>query len=290
MNSHPCESRKALRAAGRSPNLALQMNSTAQINAIKAKGNVLVVAGAGTGKTSTLVGRTLHLLENGGSIERILMVTFTEAAATEMRTRIRQALESRIAALEIAGDAELQQHFQKQLALLDTALISTLHGFCLQLIREHFYELELDPEISVLDETQTHPMIEQLLGAIFEAHYAGKTGNAAEVQKLIRVQGRGSDERIREFILKLHRYTQSLANPAKWLRDQKAIFSSPEPVQWRQWFIEGFVEWRKLWVPALKEFSETPAVALVIAALEKNPTKTDLPEISRALGAIFEAD
>src|SRR5882672_6757976 len=101
-----------------------------QREAITAPGNVLVVAGAGTGKTRTLVERCLALLSKGRSLDQILMVTFTDAAVTEMRQRIRATL-----VLEAeSGNA----HFAEQLALVDAAPISTLHSFCLELVREHF--------------------------------------------------------------------------------------------------------------------------------------------------------
>src|SRR6185436_5511097 len=100
----------------------------AQLKAVAAKGNVLVVAGAGTGKTRTLVERCLNCLIEGIpplSLDQILMVTFTEAAAAEMRQRIRERLED-----------ELSKHpdnlrWHEQLALFDTAHIGTLHSFCL---------------------------------------------------------------------------------------------------------------------------------------------------------------
>src|SRR6266545_4615874 len=148
-----------------------------QQQAIAARGNVLVVAGAGTGKTSTLVQRCLALLEEGGSLENILMVTFTDAAAAEMRRRIRQELQNRIKELEKnaasgAAATGLAQ-FEKQLALLGAAPISTLHSFCLRLVREQFHELEIDPEVIVLDEAQTQPLIRRTLDTLLERHYAG---------------------------------------------------------------------------------------------------------------------
>src|ERR1043165_2973182 len=110
--------------------------TAAQQKATAARGNVLVIAGAGTGKTRTLVERCLSCLldENPpASLDQILMVTFTEAAATEMRLRIRARLEEQ---------SKTHPHvlrWHEQLALFDTAYIGTLHSFCLQLIRPHFY-------------------------------------------------------------------------------------------------------------------------------------------------------
>src|SRR4051812_41421503 len=157
-----------------------------QQQAISARGNVLVVAGAGTGKTITLVHRCVSLLlEENCSLDQILMVTFTEAAAAQMRSRIRTELLRLQGSLAERSPQAEQVH--KQMALLDTAPISTLHSFCYQLIRAHFHELELDPAVTVLDERQTAPLISQTLDALFSHYYASDTLEAVAVQELIRV-------------------------------------------------------------------------------------------------------
>ena len=106
------------------------ITTSAQKSAIEARGNVLVAAGAGTGKTRTLVERCMALIESGVSLDRVLMVTFTEAAAVEMRSRIRRALLTR---LEIADGAPAtavrHDTIRRQLTLLETAQISTMHSF-----------------------------------------------------------------------------------------------------------------------------------------------------------------
>ena len=112
-----------------------------QLKAVRARGNVLVMAGAGTGKTHTLVERCLHCIGNErAALDEILVVTFTEAAAAEMKQRLRRALEEK--SRENPGDS----FFAGQLALFDAAHIGTLHGFCFKLVREHFYEMGLDPQ------------------------------------------------------------------------------------------------------------------------------------------------
>src|SRR5581483_5577523 len=122
--------------------------SDPQKDAIFAPGNVLVVAGAGAGKTSTLVARALRLvLEDGCPVDRILMVTFTEAAAAEMRQRLRDKITDALAACD-SGNAVSESAaknarriwIEEQLALLDQAHISTIHGFCLELVRRHFHD------------------------------------------------------------------------------------------------------------------------------------------------------
>ncbi len=230
-----------------------------QHQAVEASGNVLLVAGAGTGKTRTLVARCLHcLLEENppASLDQILMVTFTEAAALEMRQRLRKALEEvmndKLAATETRSrDPEIGR-LAEQLALFDTAHIGTLHSFCLKLVRQHFYELELDPQLSVMPDEEGRLLAEETLNDILDQHYAGDGPMAEAVQQLIRAQGRDGDAPIRALVLRLHHYTQTLHDPAGWFDSQLAMFRSPEPTQWSAWLLEGILEWRDRWLSALQ--------------------------------------
>ena len=202
----------------------------AQQEAIVARGNVLMVAGAGTGKTSTLVERCLGCLldpQTPASLDEILMVTFTDAAAAEMRQRIRLRLEARLASH--ADDLR----WPEQLALFETAHIGTLHSFCLELVRQHFYELELDPQLTVLPEEEAKLLADETLETIFQTHYKGETSAAEAVQQLIQTHARGWDLPIRRLVLRLHHYTQTLRDPEGWFASQLAMFQSGEPAQWR---------------------------------------------------------
>ena len=127
------------------------MLTPAQSKAIRARGNVLVIAGAGTGKTRTLVERCLSCLVDEpvpASLDEILVVTFTEAAAAEARQRIWQRLE------EQRQRKGRNAFWDEQLALFESAHIGTLHSFCLKLVRQQFYQLGLDPQLSVLAEEE----------------------------------------------------------------------------------------------------------------------------------------
>ncbi|HTR42674.1 MAG TPA: UvrD-helicase domain-containing protein [Pseudomonadales bacterium] len=215
-----------------------------QQRAVAARGNVLVMAGAGTGKTHTLVERCLDLICGEKiSLDEILIVTFTEMAAMEMRERLRTALEN---ATEERGIAE-------QLALFDAAHIGTLHSFCFKLVREHFHELGLDPQLSVLDEGQARLLMDETLAEQFEAHYENEDTFSLAVQELIRIYGKGRDEKIRALILKLHHYVQTRADAEAWLARQIENFSSTEPTQWREWFSEAVTNWRNEWLPVLRD-------------------------------------
>jgi ATP-dependent helicase/nuclease subunit A len=220
----------------------------AQKAAIEARGNVLVVAGAGAGKTRTLVERCLAWLldeSQKGSIEQVLMVTFTEAAATEMRKRLRTELEKKKA--EGTRDS-----LNEQLALLETANICTLHSFCYRLVREHFYELDLDPQLSVLPEEQSRLMMSEALDRIFNRTYEGTSADAKRIQEFIQHFSRGWDKPVRDAVLSIHRYRQSLRDPDGWLAAQRHGFGQQEPTQWRAWFLEEVANWRNRWLPMLR--------------------------------------
>ena len=182
--------------------------TSAQQAAIAARGNVLVVAGAGTGKTRTLVERCLACLvadQPPASLDEILMVTFTEAAAAEMRQRIRARLEEE---LERDPDNPALAGTDGPLRARHTSALST--AFASNWIRQHFYELELDPQLAVLAEEEARPA-----GRRNAATPAGRAlrrahGAAEAVQQLIQIQGGGWDKPIRALVLRLHHYAQTL--------------------------------------------------------------------------------
>ena len=127
--------------------------SAEQAKAILATGgDVLITAGAGTGKTLTLVGRYLYLLEMQQPLRSLVAITFTRRAAREMRNRIRQTVLDHLAALPPADPS--RGRWQEILTELDAARISTIHSFCGELLRSHPVEADLDPRFEVLDEGQ----------------------------------------------------------------------------------------------------------------------------------------
>ncbi|HOB97345.1 MAG TPA: UvrD-helicase domain-containing protein [Verrucomicrobiota bacterium] len=222
-----------------------------QQRAIEAVGDVLVVAGAGTGKTSTLVERCVRRIldpEARVSLDAVLLVTFTEAAASEMRRRIRQRLEQ---ALEGAPE---DRWIAEQLALVDSARISTLHSFCLHLVRDHFQELGLDPEFTVLDEAQRAVLVDDVLTRVFEGHYAGTDEADRAVQELVFVYGGASDETIRRLVLRAHDFTCTLPDPEAWLAREESRLRQEAPAHWTGWFERALDDWAAEWTEALAEF------------------------------------
>ena len=257
--------------------------------ALTARGNVLVVAGAGTGKTHTLIERCCSLLlEEGCSLDEILMVTFTDAAAAEMRKRIRARLAEKVLQ---STDARLVQRLEEQIALLDSAYISTLHSFCLRLVREHFHDehLRLDPEFAVLTEEQVHLLRNNTLDALLESHYGGDSEDARAFREFLTGQVSGNETKVRDLIWQLHRYSRSLADPTGWFEKQLAMFAEPEPRQWREWLKTGFLEWRERWHRDLQTYAGTPNVADCLKALAAVSADPSLEQIGEALRKIHEA-
>ncbi len=258
----------------------------AQKAAIEARGNVLVVAGAGAGKTRTLVDRCLAwLLDDSqkGSIEQVLMVTFTEAAATEMRKRLRTELEKK-------KDQGSREALNEQLALLETANICTLHSFCYRLVREHFYELDLDPQLSVLPEEQSRLMMSEALDRILERAYEGTSTDAKRIREFIQSFSRGWDKPVRDTVLTIHRYRQSLRDPDGWLANQRVAFEQTEPAKWREWFFEAADDWQKRWLPILRQQPKTNLHShQCVAALENlGESGKNFPDVCAALAGILD--
>jgi ATP-dependent helicase/nuclease subunit A len=237
--------------------------------AVAARGNVLVMAGAGTGKTKTLVARCLDCLDRErASLDELLIVTFTEAAAAEMRLRLRRELEKKISA---APDDE---HWPRQLALFDIAHIGTLHSFCLQLVREHFHELGLDPQLAMLDEGEARQLAHETLDEIFQNHYAGEDEFSRAVQNLIQIYGNGRDEKIRTLVLRLHNYSQTRPDATGWLADQLQKFSATEPTDWQNWLLAAIADWRNEWLPVLENLKSGNEKAAELAGILLRLPKT----------------
>ncbi|MCP4593101.1 MAG: UvrD-helicase domain-containing protein [bacterium] len=200
-----------------------------QIEAIRTVDrSVLVSAAAGSGKTAVLAERCAYLVcdapeEQRCTVDQLAVVTFTENAATEMRSRIRAALQARVRARP--GDARLRA----QLALLDGAHISTLHAFGLWLLRRWFSHADMAPAAPVLDEHEATLLRAETLERLVEQLYEEDSDLGAGYVRLVSDYGLGEDREIRKFILRLAGFLESLPDPAEWLtrctRPIDAIFA-----------------------------------------------------------------
>lgn len=175
--------------------------------------NTLVSAAAGSGKTAVLVERIIQRLlseDDPVDVDRLLVVTFTNAAAAEMRKRIGDALEK---ALAKQPD---NLHLRRQLSLLNRASISTLHSFCIDVLRTHYYKLGLDPGFRILDDTEAALMREEILEELFEEEYSDP--NNETFFKLVDIYSNDrSDEPLRSIVEKLYDFSRSHPWPNEWL-------------------------------------------------------------------------
>ncbi len=185
-----------------------------QKSAIKAKGNVLVSAAAGSGKTAVLTERVAsHIadLENPISADRILVVTFTKAAAAEMRSRIEEKLNERL------RQNPDDMHLIKQMLLFPSAKICTIDSFCIELVRENFDKLGVNPDFKIVEENVLNDIKNQAISEVFEEQFATKN---AVFLKLLRVVGsRYDDSTLASYVRKIQEFTSKLPNPNEWLNN-----------------------------------------------------------------------
>jgi len=260
--------------------------TAAQLRAIAAPGNVLVVAGAGTGKTRTLVERCVaRVLDRADpvSLDDILMVTFTEAAAAEMKRRLRERLD--LEARRRPDRADIAEQF----ALVDTARIGTLHGFCLQLLREHFHELGLDPQLTVLDDSRATVLARECLEIGLRRHWTGPEPADEAVRQLILVYGNGGDEPIRRLVRRLHDYTQTLPDPETWFDTWETECASAQPSRWEPWLLAGFETVRDEWLPVLRSYDHDN-LRRCVRALERAGASPNRAAVATACAEIAAVD
>ena len=184
--------------------------------------DILVAAAAGSGKTAVLVERIIRKItdaEQGFSVDRLLVATFTKAAAAEMRDRIREALDKE---LEKEPD---NVHLRRQLSLLGRASITTLHSFCLEVIRRYYQLIPLDPNFRIINENEAELLRQELLEELFEEKY----GLEAEGSDFIRLvdwfSGERSDDAMHLLVQKLYDFSRSHAWPDQWLRGMAGAFA-----------------------------------------------------------------
>lgn len=198
--------------------------------------DILVAAAAGSGKTAVLVERIIRKIsneENGFSVDRLLVATFTKAAASEMRQRIREALERKLEEQEGAeeGGAVGNDYLRRQLALLGRASITTLHSFCLEVIRRYYQQIPIDPGFRILNEHEAEMMRQELLEELLEEKY-GEVSEDGEDGIFVKLadwfSGERTDDAVHALVQRLHDFARSHPWPAQWLRDTAADFSLPD--------------------------------------------------------------
>lgn len=183
--------------------------------------SILMSAAAGSGKTAVLAGRCVHLVCDADppcSVEDLLVVTFTNRAADQMRERIARRLAARLQPDESSPDLKYvpPERVRRELALLPRAAISTLASFCVSVLRRHFHAAGVDPRFSVLDADQARLLKRQTVGELFEARFEAEDDDFV---RLIDLYADGNDLRLRERVLACWEMLTSVLDPAQWRRD-----------------------------------------------------------------------
>ncbi|MEO2508483.1 helicase-exonuclease AddAB subunit AddA [Clostridium paraputrificum] len=213
-----------------------------QLKAIETRRcNLLIAAAAGSGKTAVLVERIIRIITNEESpvdIDRLLVVTFTSAAASEMRERIASAITK---ALEKSPNSK---NLQNQLTLLSRANITTMHSFCLDVIKNNFHIIDLDPAFRILDETEGMLLRSEVLEELFEDKYEN---DDKEFLDLVEAYSDSkSDDKLKDIVLDLYKFSMSGPWPQRWLRDKSEEFNIStieelDKSSWMKVFIENLV-------------------------------------------------
>ena len=243
-----------------------------QLSAIQDSGNnILVAAAAGSGKTTVLVERIIRkIIDEKIDIDKILVVTFTNAAASEMRERILNALYN-----EIEKDP-LNKQLRKQIVLLNKASICTIDSFCLDVIRNNFFEIGVSSNFRIADNTELELLRQDAIEETFEELYLDEE---EEFQTLIEnYSGYKDDENLKNIILKIYNFIQSSPFPEDWLEEKVQIFNSN---------IEKFSEtvWAKI---LLKNFKDELQNSIQILKTYKRKLEA-VPELLKSM-LIIEDD
>ncbi len=192
-----------------------------QAQAINSRGsNLLVAAAAGSGKTAVLVQRVINLIiQDHIDIDRLLIVTFTQAAAAEMRERINQAIFKELQ----EGQEERQAHLRRQLNLLNQASISTIHSFCREVIKKYYFLLDIDPNFRVADESESVLIKMDVMEEVIETEY--EQGQSEFIELVEMFGGSKSDTGLLDLINKCYGFIQSQPDPKKWLQHNAAQYA-----------------------------------------------------------------
>lgn len=225
-------------------------------------GNLLVSAAAGSGKTKVLVDRLLSYLTDSqapAQIDEFLIITYTKAAASELRVKIAMKLSEQIAA------QPNNLHLQRQLQRLHLTKISTVHSFCADILREYSYLLDIPSDFRVADEDECVEMQSRAIARILEAAYE-QAENNQQFRALVDTQGFGRDDRrIPEIILKVYRSAFCHKEPERWLNwcEDVAHISCDDVAQtvWGRYLVDDLFRYLDLQISALNKCVELARAA-----------------------------
>ena len=185
--------------------------------------NILVSAAAGSGKTAVLVERIITMLTEDDppvDVDKLLIVTFTEAAASEMKERIRLAIEKKLT--EYPED----EHLKQQATLIHNAQITTIHSFCLSVIRDHFHAIDIDPGFRIGEEGELKLLRHDVLEEMLEEKY--QEGNKRFLDFAAAYSTGRDDKKIEDLILKIYEFSRSYPDSEEWLDSCVKVYGIPD--------------------------------------------------------------
>ncbi len=237
--------------------------TSAQRSAIEESGRaVLVSAAAGSGKTRVLTERLLRRIDSDADIDSFLVITFTKAAAAELKGRILDEISERLAV-----DPD-NRRLRRQSALCAKAQIGTIDSFCQSFLREHCHAAQLSPEFRVIEEDRAEAIKQRVIQRVLDACYEAPDENFRLLSDTV---GAGRDDkRLADTVLELHRKTQSHARPELWLRQQLEALEPAETdagsTVWGAQMLEGMRDDALYWAQRMDEMCALAANDAVVAA------------------------
>ena len=226
--------------------------------------NILVSAAAGSGKTAVLVERIITMLtkdQEPVSVDQLLIVTFTEAAAAEMKERIRAAIEKKL------EEYPENEHLRQQATLIHNARITTIHSFCLSVIRDHFHAIDLDPGFRIGEEGELKLLRQDVLEALLEEQY--QLARPEYLDFVSAYSGGRNDKKLEELILKIYEFSRSYPDSRGWLTDCASAYEAETAGELEESRHAGVI--MKHALSSLKEASELLAQGLALCREADGP-------------------
>lgn len=235
--------------------------------------SLLVSAAAGSGKTAVLIERILSRItdqEHPLDIDRLLVVTFTRAAAGEMRERLNTAIEKKL-------ETEENEHLSRQLTLLQNAQITTIDSFCAYLLKNYFHMIGLDPNYRVMDEGESRLLKGETLEGLLEEQFAG---GDEKFLRFVECFATGKNDQILEdSILRLYEFAMSYPYPKEWIQKSLSVYEGGEKFFEQPWIQEilntskkSFADLQKLCRMAIRIAGEEDGPARYLDALFSDET------------------
>ena len=218
-------------------------------------GNLLVSAAAGSGKTRVLVERLMDYVKTGEDIDRFLIITFTNAAAAELRDRIARGLN------DLLAENPSDPHLRRNANLVYRTQISTIDAFCLEFLRESGGSAGLDPDFRLCDDAEGKDLGAQAMETVLERRYETIDRDPGFRALVDALAGDRDDQTVEEVIFDIHRRIQSHPNPLGWLKERKADYTfapgqMPEDTPWGKLLLEDTKELADYWLEELDKLRE----------------------------------